>query len=306
MIRINLLREPPAKQKKKGRNLAPVIIVAIVAVVIAGAGGAFWKFRSVLLPKQEKAEAQGYMVKKESAPSTYSQKYIVEDVVKEVSDANQKLTASGMLTLPYGELSFAEKINYEILFAKNVAELLGRAVPGGIGLRSLEAENFQTLYVVGLGSSKDLIQGMVTALKGERVEILPPPYSFIKPNDGKSFKFAFSCKLEFGLNLTDPIIDAPFASKGDVMSQVSAFTQAAKECGIIVAMHPKQISSEKVGVYYRNCYQWSGTGSYKNMVKLIMQLYQTTTKCAFKRISLTALSGANLRIESQILFTTRE
>jgi hypothetical protein len=147
---------------------------------------------------------------------------------------------------------------------------------------------------------------MVTSLKSERVEILPPPYSFIKPNNGKSFKFAFSCKLEFGLNLADPIIDAPFKSKEDALSQLSAFTQAAKESGITVAGLPKQISSEKVGVYYRTCYQWSGNGSYKNVVKLIMQMYQTNTKCAFKRISLAALSGANLKIESQILFTSRE
>ena len=306
MIRINLLKEPPAKHKKKSRNLVPVLIVIAIVIVVAGAGGMFWKYRSVLIPKPQVKETSQYAVKKESAPSTYSQQYIVEDVVKEVSDANQKLTKSGMLSLSYGELSFAEKVNYEILFAKNIAELLGRAVPGGIGLRSLEADNFQTLYAVGLGPSKDLIQSMVATLKNERVEILPPPYSFIKPNDGKSFKFAFSCKLEFGLNLADPIIDAPFAPKEDLPAQLASFEKAAKENGVVVTARPKQVSSEKVGGYYRNYYQWTGNGTYKNFVKLIMQLYQANTKCAFKRISLVALSGANLKIESQILLTTRE
>jgi hypothetical protein len=307
MIRINLLKEAPsAKHRKKRINLVPVLIVAAAVVVAGGAGAALWKFRSALIPRTRTAEAPMYEVKKESAPSTYAQHHIVEDVVKEVSDANQILTKSGMLTLPYGELSFAEKINYEILFAKNIADLLGRAVPGGIGLRSLDAENFQTLYAVGLGPNKDLIQGMVTSLKADGVEILPPPYSFIKPNDGRSFKFAFSCKLEFGLNLTDPVIDAPFAPRDDVPSLLSAFEQFAKENGIAVTGKPKQISSEKVGGYYRNCFAWTGNGSYKGFVKLVMRLYQANAKFAFKRISLVAMPGSNLKIESQILLTTRE
>jgi hypothetical protein len=306
MIRINLLKEAPVKRAGKPRNLTPLIIVACVIAVVAGGAGVFWKFRSVVLPKPHKEETAPFAVKKESAPSTYSQQQIVEDVVKEVSDANQKLTKTGTLSLPYGELSFAEKVNYEILFAKNIAELLGRAVPGGIGLRSLEADNFQTLYAVGLGPNRDLIQSMVATLKNERVEILPPPYSFIKPNDGKSFKFAFSCKPEFGLNLADPTIDAAFPPKEDLTSVVASFERDAKENGIAITARPKQVASEKVGGLYRNYYQWTGNGTYKNFVKLVMHLYQTNAKCAFKRISLVALSGANLKIESQILLTTRE
>jgi hypothetical protein len=307
MIRINLLTEPSAaKHAKKSLHLGPVLIIVAAVVVVGSAGGLAWKFRSMLVPKATTSNVKQYAVKKESAPSTYSQQYIVEDVVKEVSDANQKLTKSGVLALPYGELSFAEKINYEILFAKNVVELLGRAVPAGIGLRSFEADNFQTIYVVGLGSSKDMIQGMVTTLKNEHVEILPPPYSFIKPNDAKSFKFAFSCKLEFGLNLTDPVFDAPFKSNEDLVSQISAFEGFSKENGITITGRLKQVSSEKVGGYYRHSYEWRGTGTYKNFVKLIMRLYQADTKWAFKRISLIAQSGANLKIESQIILTTRE
>jgi hypothetical protein len=307
MIRINLLKEPSAvRHPKKRMNLVPALLVIAGVVVAGGAGAMLWKFRSALIPRPHPVETTEYAVKKESAPSTYSQHHIVEDVVKEVSDANQKLTKSGILTLPYDELSFAEKINYEILFAKNIADLLGKAVPGGIGLRSLEANNFQTLYAVGLGPSKDAVQGMVSQLKTEGVEILPPPYSFIKPNDGKSFKFAFSCKCEFGLNLADPLIDAPFAPKDDLPSLLATFAQFAKENGIAVTGKPKQLSSEKVGGYYRTCFEWTGSGSYKNFVKLVMRLYQANARCAFKRISLVALPGANLKIDSQILLTTRE
>jgi len=307
MIRINLLREPKASARRKipahlGRTIA---IIAGVAVLAAG-GGAVWKFRAALIPKPRKAETADYTVNKESAPSTYAQHDVVEDVVKEVSDANQKLTKSGMLSLSYEELSFAEKINYEILFAKNIADLLARCVPSGIGLRSLEVENFQTLYMVGLGPNRDLIQTMVASLKNERVEILPPPYSFIKPNDGKSFKFAFSCKPAFGLNLTEAVIDAPFPPQADQPSQVSDFEQYAHESGIVLSAKPKLVSPEKVGGYYRMCYQWSGNGTYKNFVKLITRLYQANAKCCFKRISLIALTGANLKIESQIIFTTRQ
>ncbi len=308
MIRINLLKESPAaKHKKKRIKFVPVLLVILAVLIAGGAGAALWKFASTsVLTKHRASKAPQYTVKNENSPSTFAQRHIVEDVVKEVSDANQKLTKSGMLSLPYGELSFAERINYEILFAKNIADVLGRAVPANIGLRSLDADNFQTLYVVGLGPSKDLIQGMVAALKTDGAEILPPPYSFIKPNDGASFKFAFSCKLEFGLNLAEAVIDAPFARKEDLMSQVGTFEKFAKENGIVITGRPKQISSEKVGGYYRTRFQWKGNGSYKNFVKLIMRLYQANTKCAFKRISLTAMPGSTLGIESQILITTRE
>ncbi len=308
MIRINLLKEPQKKRKraKKKLNILPLVIVCGIALVVGGAGFTVWKLRSVIFPKPVKQETHEYAVKKESAPSTYSQQYIVEEVVKEVSDANQKLTQSGVLSLPYAELSFTEKINYEILFAKHVTELLGKAVPAGIGLRSLDMDNYQTLYAVGIGSSKELIQGMVTSFKNENVEILPPPYSFIKPNDGKSFKFAFSCKLEFGLNLTEPVIDAPFTVNDKLPQLVSSFEDLAKQSGISIPEGLKKISSEKIGGFYRHQYHWTGNGTYKNFVSLVSKVYQANAKCAFTKISLIALTGANLKMDCHIIITTQQ
>jgi hypothetical protein len=147
---------------------------------------------------------------------------------------------------------------------------------------------------------------MVSSFKSENVEIMPPPYSFIKPNDGKSFKFAFSCKLDFGLNLTEPIIDAPFAANEKLPDMVSAFIDLAKQSGVMVPDGLKKVSSEKIGGYYRHTYHWTGNGTYKNFVSLVSKVYQANAKCAFKRISLIALTGANLKMDCHIILTTQQ
>jgi hypothetical protein len=304
MIRINLLKEPQGKPKRHGHGVRNVVIVLAAAVAAGAVGYGAWKYAPALLSK--KAPDQQLVVKKESAPSTYNQPLVVEDVVREVSDSRQKLSVSGLLSLPYDELSFAEKVGYEALFARNVVELLGRTVPGGIGLRSLETDNFQTVYAVGLSGSKDLIQSMLSAMKNEGITMLPPPYSFVKPNDARSFKFAVTCKVEFGLNLADSVVDAPLPSNDALASVVKKFEQCARENAITFTKQPAHVSTEKVGSYYRHSYQWSGTGSYKNFVRMVVRLYEMKMICAFKRISLVAQSGSAVKIDSHIILTTRQ
>jgi hypothetical protein len=306
MIRINLLREPQGKPRRPRRGMGKIILVAVIVIAVGAAGGALWMFRSAIFRAAAPAPKKDYAVKQEAAPSTYSREGMVEDVVKEVSDAGQKLSSSGMLSLPYEELSFSEKINYEVLFAKNVVELLGRAVPAGIGLRSLESDNFQTVYAVGIAPSRELVESVFAALKAEKVTLLPRPLTMITPNGRDGFKFAFTGKPEFGLNLTDSIMDAPFIADRDLPRVLQAMERSARENSITIVKGPVQVSSEKVGAYYRHLYKWSGQGSYRNFVKFVMHLYQARQFCAFKRISVNAQSGASVKIESQVLITTRQ
>jgi predicted RNase H-related nuclease YkuK (DUF458 family) len=309
MIRINLLAKGQARPRKTGGK-GIILIAAIVGgvAVLGGAGFGVWKFKNSFTVKHvQQEEKQPITVKPENAPSTYSKQNIVEETVREVNDSRGKAVAIGVMTLPYADLSFAEKINYEILFARNVVSLLAKTVPPGpsIGLRSLELDNFQTVYVVGRGESQELIQEMINAIKSQQVEILPKPYSFVKPVDKNSYKFAFLCKPEFGLNLTEPVIDAPFVENGSTDSLISAFNGTIRSSGLTLVKPLSSVSAEKIGGFYRHTYQWTASGSYKNFSKLIMTVYQSSTKCAFKRIALTATAGNVLKIESQVIFTTQ-
>jgi len=73
----------------------------------------------------------------------------------------------------------------------------------GIGLKSLEVDNFQTVYAAGVGPSKDLVQEMLASLKNEKLTVLPPPYSLSSPTAMKAFASPF-LQTEFGLNLDRP------------------------------------------------------------------------------------------------------
>jgi hypothetical protein len=229
----------------------------------------------------------------------------VKDVVREVSGAH-RTPSGGISGLPYDELSFSEKIGYEVLFAKNVVELVARAVPAGIGLHALEADNFQTIYAVGIAPSKDLVQSLFVTLKAEKVILLPKPLTLATPNASGGFKFAITGKTEFGLNPADPVVTAPIAANQDLPKVLQALQQTARENSIAFVKSPAHVSSEKVGPYYRHLYQWSGQGSYKNFVKFVVRMSQAGQFCSFKRVSVTALSPASVKIEAQILITTRQ
>ena len=311
MVRINLLKNTGVQSKPRGR-FPRALIVAGGALVCAGIlvfaamrGHAWYgAHHQTARPSQELQ-----VVKPDLAPSTYSNSNMVEEVVKEVNDSRLKLRESGVLSLPYEQLSFAEKINYEFLFTKNVCEMLARTIPGGIGLKSLDIDNFQTVYAAGIGPSKDLIHEMLMSLKNERLTVLPPPYSFIKPNGRDGFRFAFSCKTEFGLNLTDPFVDlslAPVISRERLPDVVASFSRIARQnrCGVTKGLI--LTSTDKVGNYYRSVYQWTGSCAYRDFVKLVAGLYSEKIPCAFKHCSLVAQTAAKVMIDAQIVITSKE
>jgi hypothetical protein len=285
------------------RVMGNIVLVAVLVIAVGVAGGALWMFRSAILRLAAPVPKQESVVKQETAPLTSPKEDIVNDAIREVNNTRRTLSGNG---LPYEELSFSEKINYEVLFAKNVAELLARAVPAGIGLHALEFDNFQTIYAMGIAPSKDLVQRMFATLKAEKVTLLPKPLTLVTSNGSDGFKFAFTGKAGFGLNPADPIIATPTIGNKDLPGVLQALERAARENSIAIVKAPTKVSSENVGAYSRNLYQWSGQGSYKNFVKFVMRMSQAKQFCAFKRISVTALSGASVKIESQVLITTRQ
>ena len=201
MIRINLLKNAAEKRRPGGRkkNAALGIAAGAVFLAIVAAGG-MWGFKALRGARTARpAPEVKRVVRQDMAPSTYASTNMVEEVVKEVNDNRLKLRESGMLDLPYDQLSFTEKINYEFLFTKNVCEMLSRICPAGISLKSLEINDFQTVYAVGLGSARAAVEPMLSSLKNEKMTVLPPPYSFVKPAGKDGLRFAFSCQAATGL-----------------------------------------------------------------------------------------------------------
>ena len=311
MVRINLLKNIAVQRKHNGRFPRALIIAggalacAGLLVLVAVRGYPWY----VAHHQTARSSQELQVVKPDLTPSTYSNSNMVEEVVKEVSDSRLKLRESGVLSLPYEQLSFAEKINYEFLFTKNVCEMLARTIPGGIGLKSLDIENFQTVYAAGIGPSKDLIHEMLMSLKSERLTVLPPPYSFIKPNGRDGFRFAFSCKTEFGLNLTDPFVDLSLASilsRERLPDVLASFSRIARQNRCSITKGISLVSTDKVGNYYRSVYQWTGAGAYRDFVKLVAGLYAEKIPFAFKHCSLVAQTATKVMIDAQIVITSKE
>jgi hypothetical protein len=310
MIRINLLKNSIEKHSTDTRPIGKIFIVLgiLIATGICIFGGIFG-YRFYTTHRKATLKEVKQIAQKGPSPSTYSNANVVEEVVKEVSDSRLKLRESGVLDLPYDQLSFSERINYEFLFTKNVFEMLARIVPLGIGFKTLEIDNFQTIYAVGLGPTKNLIQDMLVSLKKEKVTVMSPPYSFIKPAWKEGFRFAFSCKTNFGLNFADPLVDASLTrlpSRAALPEVLDQFIKLAKQNHITITKKIRQTSSEKAGSYYRLLYQWSGTASYKNFVQFVESLYDAKFMGALKQCSLAAKTSSIIKIESQLVVTAKE
>ncbi|MBN1760225.1 MAG: hypothetical protein JW863_17995, partial [Chitinispirillaceae bacterium] len=240
-------------------------------------------------------------------PSTYRKADIVEDVVQEVTEERAAGDRRGTLDLPYAELSFLEKVNYEVLFARNVFSMLSRVVPAGIGLRSLEIENFQTLYAVGLGTSRELVSSTFIALKTEKLELLPKPFSYITSNDGEGYRFVVTCKIDFGLNLADPFQASDhLPARDDLPILTKRISRIGDSTGVSFKGTPKQLDAERVGAYRCFHYRYRGRTTYNDFVKFLLALYDARVPCAFRKINLKALDGTAVDVDLQLIITARE
>jgi hypothetical protein len=150
---------------------------------------------------------------------------------------------------------------------------------------------------------------MLTSLKHEKVTILAPPYSFVKSAGKDGYRFVFSCKTQFGLNLTDPLVEGSLSrlpSREASNEILDTFGKLARKNHIMLTKKPTLASAEKFGNYYRSMYQWSGVSTYTDFVKFVLSLYDAKLMGAFKRCALVAQSASSIKIESQIIVTTKE
>lgn len=302
MLKINLLKKTSGK-KKPGKTTnpgGPIVLSAIVFVLLAG--GAFYWYTN-FKGKTSKSAAVTTPVTTDYKASTHSGVDVIEEVVKEVNAS--KVGSPGFVDIAYKDMGFNERITYEVLYAKNALEMLSRTFPEGIGLRKLQISKFQTIYAVGLGDTKELIGQTFNALRRERVELLPKPFSFITSN-GKGFRFNVTVKTEFGLDFADRFqaIDH-LVSREFLSDQVKKVVTAADRDEVRLKGEPIQLSVENVGGYRRYIYNIKAECTYKNFVRFVMDLYNEQIPCAFKEVNINAQAGSLISVDAEILITVK-
>ncbi|MCX7727035.1 MAG: hypothetical protein N2053_09330 [Chitinispirillaceae bacterium] len=320
MIRINLLKRfsKETVKKRKGTSFLPKIAVAFSFILLLFAG---YKVFVIIKPQiQIPSKKMLTNVKKEDItqktttsflPSTSKKKSnIVEEVVREITEErgiSGQNRNRGEIDLPYEELSLLEKINFEVLFGKRMFEIVSRSIPLGIGLKTLEITNFQSMYAVGLAKTKEEVSSVFITLRSEKLELLPQPHSYITSNNGEGYRFVVTCKSRFGLDLSDPFMATDnLPARSDINIILAKVKNIADSIKIGLKRDILSMGGEKVGIYRRFTYQFKCVTSYSKFVGFIVELYNRRVPIAFKSIKMEALNDSAIDIRSEFLLTTKE
>jgi hypothetical protein len=331
MIRINLLKSTSRKRTRNSvalpygaivKTLITIIVVGLMAV--SGMYAFRWwqnrpeKAPAVAIKEQPRTAPEAKTpdaarteeekpVVTDFEPSTHVQQTMVEDVVSDVSTAADKGARSVLAGLSYAEMSRGEQINYEYTFAKNVLQILTKAVPEGIGFSTFSIDSFQTVSAIGYAPNRDLATSLFTNLRREKFEVSNPPNSYIRPSGRQGFRVSFTCDVPLGSNPADPwLLTDHLESRGQLGAGVKEFTKVASRSGVILSHGLTHIKTSKTGAWRRSVYHLSGKGSYRNFVGFVLQVNQNRIPCAFSTIHLIARSSGSVEISADVVFTTRE
>jgi len=320
MIRINLAKPHGAKKGRKQRKSPTPAFILFILLLLGGGGYyAFTTMEFEFLPKPAPdpapAAAKHVPIPKEpkedapptTIPSSQVRTGMVEDVVREIAAAPTAPARRG-IDAPYTDMTTTEKITYEVLFGRNTFEMITRSTPPGIRFRSLEIENFQTIYLSGAGVSRNMVQEMFAAYKSERGELMPKPYSNIKddPGPGGSYNFTITHK-PFFQTAGDPFRPLDHIGFRDGLQQnLGAFSRMAGENQFKMSAAPAQLSVERAGTWRRVTYRATGMSTYKDFHKFVLALYDAKMPVAFKKVSMTPVKDEQVRVTVEILFTVKE
>jgi hypothetical protein len=317
VIRINLAKPHGSKKGGRAKRKSPTpAFILFIILLLAGGGYYVWttmepfERRPVPAAPPPPAAAAHVPVPREETPaaampSSQVRTNMAENVVREIGGAT---AVGGRLGAPYAEMTTAEKINYEVLFGRNVFDMITRCTPPGIRFRSLEIQNFQAVYLSGAGVSRNMVQEMFSAYMRERGELMPKPYSNIKDDPGTrgSYNFTITHKPHFS-TAGDPFQALDHIGFRDGLQQhLRAFSSAAGENNFKMSAAPAQISVERAGIYRRVTYRAAGMSTYKDFQGFVLALYNARMPVAFKTVSMTPVRDEQVRVTAEILFTVKE
>lgn len=304
MIQINLLKTTVRKRPKKLTfDRKALIKIGVIVVIFFACIGVVVVVKNII--NASSRSKQEYTVKDDYTPSTYTHPNNVEEPVRDNSDETDKLKRSGVYDSPYAEMSFNEKINYEIRFAKNICDLLNRTVKTGVDFKSIQARSFNSFNGTGICDSKEDIINLLRLLKNEKVEILPKPHTLIKKT-GDGYHFSVSCITEFGYDH-----GAPFSVGTDDLPEyedleflLKKIMNTAEDDKVSISSGPKRLDASFRGDFRQFRYHISGLSTYPNFVAYVSNLYKREIPCAFEMFKITALNEMTVQIEADIVFTT--
>jgi len=239
-----------------------------------------------------------------SVPSSLVRTNMIENVVRELGNESR---AVKKFDAAYEDMSTVEKINYEVLFARNAFEFVTRSVPPSVKLRTVEIEGFRTVYISGVSPTREMVQELFSAFRRVRGELLPKPFSHIKDDAKGGFQFVITTKPRFGLELDDPFQALDHLGfKESLTVNLRKFSRLAGSNNFKMRAAPSQISVDRTGSYRRVVYKAEGESTYRDFHKFVLALYDEKVPCAFRKITLTARNNDVVHVSAEILFTVKE
>ena len=314
MIRINLANTSGVS-KKGGRgqkDKSPIGKFLLVLLLLFAAGGGGYYYIMHIAPQEGYGPLAAFLpppVPKPGAtpatmPSSQVRTQMAENVVRETGDDTR---ANNKLNMPYADMTMAEKINYEALYARNVFDMVTRNAPPGIAFKTLEIDSFQTLRASGRGLTREMVREMFTAYRNERGELMPRPQSYIRDDVPNNFRFTITFQTRFGLDAKEPFQALDHLTFRQALpNHVGNFTRLAAANNYKLQSAPVQASVAREGEYRRVIYRASGMSTYRDFHKFVLALYNEKVPAAFQKITMTPIRDEQIRIEVEVLFTVRE
>jgi hypothetical protein len=322
MIRINLLAHAAGKKASYAfpwRRIVKPIAAALVVAAVAGVAVSTARWGMKRFKTLQTAAAQREAIAKQEAPQvhpeaaeqaeplTQGKQAVVEEVVNDMEVQTDKGPANVLAELSYREMSRGEQINYEYDFGKNVMHILTRAVPEGIGFRSLSIDSFQTVTAAGVAPTRGQVTELFKNLRDEKFSLSLPPQSYITSGGKRGYRFSFTCEVPLGTNPANPwLLTDHLQSRRQLGAGVRSFSRTASRNGVILKHGLTHIKTYKTGTWRRSVYHMSGRGSYRAFMRFLLALNEAHVPCAFSRINLRARSGNTVDISADVVFTTRD
>ncbi len=306
MIRINLLKDSrPKKQSgfslpsdliKKisigaGSLLGLIVLVIIVKAVILG-------------PKKDK-DVQ-YIVRDAYDPSSHMNKDVIEETVRDEKGHGDQIDKRGVLRIPYEDMSFVEQVNFENHFAKSVIDLLQRDVSSGVDFRGISFSDYTNLKGNGRSDSRSQINSVLKKLRNDNVTFLPKPETSItKLKEGFSFKISSLYKPGLDSKAKFKIYKEDIPDYEDIDIIIKRIIDACEEGGLNIKSGPAKNSAEVKAGFRRLTYKMTCNGSYRSFASFVNKMYQQQIPCSVKSASLKAVKTGSLRINLEIMITTK-
>lgn len=306
MIRINLLKDS-RPHKTGGFNISSDLIKKVGI----GSGGILVIIVTVIVIKAlifgvKKDKGIQLIVRDDYNPSTHLSKNVIEETVRDNESYGDKIDKNGVLRLPYKDLAFIEKVNFENHFAKSVIDLLYRNVTSGVDFRGISFSEYKNISGNGRANSRSIINDVFKRLRNDGVTFMPKPHTTITKLE-EGYSFVIESAYSPGLNLTSQfkVYKDDFPDYDDVDIIIKRIIDACGEGGLHLSSGPARNNAEVKNDYRRLTYKMTCSGSYRSFANFINKMYQQQIPCSVKSASLKAVKSGSLRINLELMITTK-